>query len=102
MYELPKLERVLTAEDFEPWVGRPFAVETEPEPVSIQLLSVDRRPASRFAIRPPFKLVFRSAADVLLIDGLYRMKCDRCGPHEIFLGPILSPPGQRLYEAVFN
>ena len=102
MYELPKLERILTADDFEPWIGRPFTVEADPEPIAVQLLRVDRHPISRFAIRPSFKLVFRSAADVLLIDGLYRMTCGRSGPHEVFLVPILSPPGQRLYEAVFN
>jgi hypothetical protein len=102
MFELPKLDRVLTPEDFEPWVGRSFTAQTDPEPVAIQLVRVERKLASQFAIRPPFTLVFRTPADVLLIDGLYTVSCDRCGPHEIFLAPILSPPGQRFYEAVFN
>lgn len=102
MFELPKLERILTAEDFEPWVGRPFAVEADPEPVSIDLLSLVRGAAHPLAIRTPFKLTFRSAPDALLIDGLYTMRCDRFGPVEVFMTPLLSPPGQRLYEAIFT
>ena len=102
MHELPQLEGLLSAEDFEPWIGQMFVAETDPEPVSIRLEGVERRPASPFAIRAPFNLVFRSPMDVLLVDGIYKLRCDRFGPHDIFLTPIVSPPGQRLYAAIFN
>jgi hypothetical protein len=102
MFDLPKLDRVLTAEVFEPWIGRPFVVATDPEPVSIQLLRVNRRLGPKFALRTPFSLIFRTPMDIFLVDGIYMIRCESCGPHEIFLSPVLSPPGERLYEAAFN
>lgn len=102
MFDLPKLDRLLIAEDFEPWVGRHFAVDADPEPVSIQLTRIDRRAASRFAVRAPFSLIFSTPMDILLVDGIYKLRCGRFGPHEVFLAPVLSPQRQRLYEAVFN
>jgi hypothetical protein len=102
MFDLPKLDLILTAEDFEPWVGRAVTVAADPEPVAIQLLRVVRKPASPIALRMPFSLIFGSTPDILLVDGTYSMKCGSRGPYEIFMVPIVSPPGQRLYEAVFN
>ncbi len=102
MYDLPSVGRLLTADDFEPWIGKDFVAQATPEPVAIQLLRVNRKLASVFSRRAPFNLVFGSMADVLLIGGTYSLTCGGFGPHELFLTPIVSPPGERLYEAVFN
>ncbi len=92
----------MTAEDFEPWVGRMVTVAAEPEPVAIQLLRVVRKLGSPLMLRAPFSLIFSSPLDVLLVDGIYSMKCGSRGPYDVFIVPVLSLPGQRHYEAVFN
>jgi hypothetical protein len=102
MYDIPKLDQVLTAEHFEPWLGRAVTVVAEPEPVAIQLLRIVRQPGSPLLLRAPFSLIFGSAPDILLVDGIYSMQCGSRGPYEVFIAPVVSPPGQRHYEAVFN
>ena len=102
MYDLPKLDRLLTAEDFAPWVGRMFTLASDPEPVAIQLIRITPRMASSLAHRAAFSLFFRSRPEVLLIDGLYAVRCGRFGPLDMHLTAVMSPPGERLYEAVFS
>lgn len=102
MYELPKLERMLTAEDFDPLVGQMFQAETDPEPVSLLLFKLERKLASSIVQRQPFILFFRTPHNVLLMDGLYRLRCGRKGPFEVFITPILAPPGDRIYQGGFN
>lgn len=102
MYDLPKLDRLLTAEDFAPWAGRMFTFATDPEPLAIQLVRITPLRASSLAHRAAFSLFFRSRPDVLLIDGLYTVRCGRFGPLDMHLTAVMSPPGERLYEAVFS
>lgn len=102
MFELPKLDRLLTAEDFAPWVGAAFNAATMPEPVSIQLVRITPLRVSSLAHRAGFSLFFRSRPDVLLMDGTYSMRCGRFGPLDIHLTAVMSPPGEQLYEAVFS
>jgi hypothetical protein len=102
MYELPKFDRLLTAEDFEPFVGRTFEAETHPAPVSLELFKLERKLASSLVLRQPFILFFRTSWNVILVDGLYKLRCGRFGPHEVFITPILAPPGERLYQGGFN
>ena len=102
MFELPKLERLLTAEDFEGWVGQPVRLDTRPEPVVIELNAVVRRLGSRLAHRVPFSLFFRSSWNVILVDGVYVMSCGRSGPYEVALTPITPEPPLRIYQAVFG
>lgn len=102
MFDLPHFDTLLMAEDFEPCVGRVFQAATDPAPVQIRLISVFRRPTSLFGYRQPFHLVFRSAWNVLLVDGLYLLSCDSFGPHEIYLAALAPTPTERLYQAVFS
>ncbi|MHB8284489.1 MAG: DUF6916 family protein [Caulobacteraceae bacterium] len=102
MFDLPKLEHLLTADDFEPWIGQAFQVAADPAPVQIELISLSRRAAAFMTYRQPFVLVFRSAWSVLLVDGLYTLSRDCLGPHAIFLAALAPTSTQRLYQATFN
>jgi hypothetical protein len=102
VFDLPKLDRLLTADDFAPLVGASFQVAADPAPVQIELVSLTRKPASLLSYRQPFHLVFRSAWAVLLVDGLYELSCGRFGPHQIFLAALAPGPAGRTYQAVFS
>ena len=94
--------RLLTPEDFEPWVGRKVRVATIPEPVEITLASIQRRGVLRgFDVRDPFSLFFESPLEVYLLDGTYDLDCGKGGPHSILLTQLQPHPDRRVYQAVF-
>jgi hypothetical protein len=93
----------LTAEDFEPWVGRKVRVGTIPEPVEITLASIMRRNRPLgIDVRPPFSLLFEAPLEVYLIDGTYEFDCGKGGPHAILITQLQPLADRRQYEAVFN
>ncbi len=102
MFELPKLDRLLTAEDFAPWVGADVHGGRHPEPVYIQLAQITPLRVSSLAYRDGVQPVLPSRPDVLLVDGTYAIRCGRFGPLDIHLTAVISPPGEQIYEAVFN
>ena len=101
MFDLPALGKLLTAEDFDPYVGAMFSVASEPQAASIQLVSVKPLISGALAHRAAFSLFFRSSPQISMVSGAYMMSCGGFGPLHIHLTPVLSPPGERLYEAVF-
>ena len=103
MYQLPKLDQLLSVEDFEPWLGAVFTLDADPDPVSIQLIKIAPRMTTSLSHRKvAFSLIFRSQPDVMLLDGIYAMTSGRFGPVNVHITPVMSPPGERHYEAVFT
>ena len=103
MLPLPRLETLLTVDDFMPHVGSTYRVEAVPQLVDIRLDEVLRRPRGRWMAREPFLLVFSSPWTVLLVAAHYRMRPEGGQPVAVYLIPsqsALSP--RRLYHAVFN
>ncbi|MFC7334701.1 DUF6916 family protein [Rhodocista pekingensis] len=99
--DLSKLP-LLTVEQFEHAVGRTFTLETVPEPVDVRLDSVRRFPKLSVSLREPFTAFFSSAPDVQLLEGLYKATLDGDTTLELYLIPVVAPPGRRCYQAVYN
>lgn len=94
--------RLLTPEDFEPWVGRKVRVNTLPEPVEVTLDRVERRPTLRaLDFREPFSLFFDAPLSIYLMDAIYEFDCGAGGPHEIAISQLSPSSDRRHYEAVF-
>ena len=95
--------RLLTPEDFEPWVGKKVRVNTLPHPVEVVLERIERRPPLiGIDVRQPFSLFFESAADVALMDLTYEFDCGRGGPYEIHITQLLPSQNRRYYQAIFS
>lgn len=99
------LLRPMTLNEFEPLVGRDFAVDTSPREVEITLIEASPLPDCGQLDRPPFILIFRSRPEVMLVDGIYAMRCKDFGPELVGLSSLMAPlrsePGY-YYQAVFN
>ncbi len=93
---------LLSAEDFEPWVGRSVRLATVPHPIEVTLLRIARKPLQPGLEREPFVLYFQSPPDVILIDATYEMDCGKGGPHNICISQKRPYTDRRIYEAVFN
>jgi hypothetical protein len=103
MYPLPKLGPVLTVDDFLPYVGATYRVETVPKPVDIRLDELRRGRGEPWMVREPFALVFSTPWTVMLLEAQYQMQPIGGKPVPVYLIPTQSPPGdRRLYHAVFN
>src|SRR5947207_14159583 len=53
-------------------------------------------------VRQPFSLTFRADGNLLLPQGIYKMRNARLGEMEIFLVPIGADANSSTFEAVFN
>ncbi len=94
---------LMTPEDFEPWIGREVRVSAVPEPVMMTLVRVQRMPHLKSPYREAFTLWFESAADAILLDGVYEFDCGRGGPYLIHIVRRKEQPDGRFsYNAVFN
>lgn len=95
--------RLLTPEDFEPWVGKKVRVNTIPNPVEVTLERIERRPALiGFDVRAPFSLFFDSHFNIVLMDTTYEFDCGKGGPHKIHITQLQPSATQRYYQAVFS
>lgn len=96
--------RLLTPEDFEPWVGRKVRVNTVPNSVEITLERIERRSALKglLDVREPFSLYFESPFNVYLMDATYEFDCGKGGPHNIFITQLQPFEATRTYQAVFS
>jgi len=55
--------------------------------------------------RHPFLLIFRTPPEVLLLTGIYAMKCGEWGPDLIYIEETMSPDPKddgHFYQATFN
>jgi hypothetical protein len=95
----------MTLDEFVPLVGRTLHVDTQPAAVELVLVEASPLPHAGRRDRPPFILVFRSAPEVLLVDGTYAMRGQGFGPDAIGIGSLQPPIGAEpgyYYQAVFN
>lgn len=99
--DLSKLP-LLLPEQFERAVGKSLRLDTVPEPVSVRLDSVRRFPRASFVIREPFTVFLSSDPDVQLLEGTYTARLDDDTKLELHVIPIVSPPGRRCYQVIFN
>jgi len=103
MYSLPDLGPLLTAADFEPYLGKIFLVDAQPKPLEIRLERIAVLPGDAAMMRQPFTLIFTSPWSELLIAANYRMQPSGGGPFEFVLTPTQTAPGERrYYHAAFN
>lgn len=95
--------RLVTPEDFQPWVGRKVRVNTLPKPVEVLLERIEVTPRLPGALdfRQPFSLFFESSLDVVLLSATYEFDCGTGGPHQIFISALLPKPNARVYQAAF-
>lgn len=95
--------RLLTPDDFEPWVGRQVRINTLPQPVEVLLARVERMPRLiGFDFRERFSLMFEAPFNVMLMDATYEFDCGRGGPYQIHINQVLPTPKARRYQAVFT
>jgi len=100
---LPDIGTLLTAADFEPYVGEILLVDAQPKPVEIRLEKIEHGRYDTGLTRHPFVLIFSTPWHVLLVPEVYRMQPADGRPMEMFLVPTQTAPGpQRYYHAVFN
>ena len=95
----------MTLDEFTPMVGQTLLADCNPEPVEIALTSASPLPNHAQIERPPFILVFRTPPEIVLVAGIYAMKCGEWGPDLIYMEemapPDLTDKGH-FYQAVFN
>ncbi|WP_314372370.1 DUF6916 family protein [Sphingomonas paucimobilis] len=96
--------RLMTPEDFLPWVGKTVKVNTLPEAVEVRLDRVETTPRlpGGLDFRQPFSLFFEAPMNVVLLDLAYEFDCGRGGPHSIFISQRPPLRDRRVYQAVFN
>jgi hypothetical protein len=95
--------RLMTPEDFEPWVGKKVRVNTAPHPVEILLARVQRlKPIIGADFREPFELLFEAPWNVVLLDDSYECDCGHGGPYLIHMTQILPKQQTRRYQALFT
>ncbi len=97
------MTRLVTPDDFLPWVGRKVRLNTHPRPVEIALAAVRRmRPIIGADFREPFELIFEAPWNVLLLDDSYDCDCGRGGPYRIHITQIKPREQTRRYQAIFT
>ncbi|MDQ4124128.1 MAG: hypothetical protein M3134_00815 [Actinomycetota bacterium] len=91
---------------FEPLVGETFVADVEGlGPVDLTLAEAAPspwQPGPETGLPHAFHLVFRSSADYLLDQRMYRMKHGELGDLEIFMTPIARTAEGTDYQAVFS
>lgn len=100
----PELGAV-TAEDFQPHVGKTFSVaasaETEPA-TTLTLVSAQQRGSAPEGFRAPFSLLFEGPAAVPLEQQTVWIEHPDFGGLSLFIVPIGQQGEKREYQAVFN
>jgi len=94
--------RLMTPEDFEPWVGKMVRIATAPQPIEVKLARLQRSKWNAQDFRAPFTLLFEAPDYVYLLDMAYEFDCGHGGPYSIFITQLQPQPGKRFYQAVFN
>jgi hypothetical protein len=97
--------RPMTMDEFLPLVGQVLLADCNPKPAELKL--VEARPLldRGLATRPPFQLIFQSAPEILLVAGIYAMRCGEWGPELIYVEQMASlgfTEAGHFYQAVFN
>jgi hypothetical protein len=99
------LPRPIALDEFMPMVGQTLLADCSPAPVEIKLVSAKPLPNLSGVERHPFLLIFRTPPEVLLITGIYAMKCGEWGPDLVYIERTMSPDPKddgHFYQATFN
>ncbi len=90
----------MTAETFQPLVGRTFQVRGGRHAFALASVDVgDEQPGWE---RRPFTLIFRGQPDDVLPEGMYALEAESGEGFELYLMPVHTPaPGRQDYQAVF-
>ena len=95
----------MTLDEFTPMVGQTLLADCNPKPVEIALTSAIPLPNHAQIERPPFILVFRTPPEIVLVAGIYAMKCGEWGPDLVYIEQTMSPDPKddgHFYQATFN
>jgi hypothetical protein len=91
----------LTHEEFSKHLNTRFGIRvSEAQAIEVELTEV-----SELLISPRqerFSLIFRSANDILVAQGLHGFEHDQMGAFDLFIVPIDRDERGTYYEAVFN
>jgi hypothetical protein len=105
MWNADLVPRPMFLHEFAPMVGQFLLADCDPNPVELKLTEARPLPNRAQIERPPFLLMFRTAPQIVLVAGLYAMKCGEWGPDLIYIEQTFSPDPKddgNFYQAVFN
>ncbi len=103
-----------TADDFEPYIGETFQVETNEGMIALILdnIKIAKNPSLRdthleidgvvYPPRHPFTLTFIGPRDQILQSLTYRVHNDNTGVLDLFLSAFKQDHDGILYESSFN
>jgi hypothetical protein len=91
----------LTHEEFSRHLNTKFGIRlSEAQAFEAELTEVSEHMISPRQER--FSIVFRTANEVLLGQGMHRFEHDQMGPFDLFIVPIQRDETGTYYESVFN
>ena len=94
--------RLMTADDFRPWLGRQVKVETAPYPIEMTLVEIEDLKIAPGMEREPYILYFETDWHIEVQDASYLFDCGRGGPYMIHISQMSWPGPRRRYQAVFG
>ena len=105
MWDPDLLPRPMTLDEFTPMIGQTLLCDCNPKPVEIKLTAARPLPHRRPAQRHPFILIFRTPPEIVLVAGIYAMRCGEWGPDLVYIEEMAAPDlidKGHFYQAVFN
>jgi hypothetical protein len=87
--------------DFEPHVGRAFAIEANGQRLDLKLAEVEHLGAAHRE-GGAFSLTFLSAPGPFLPQGIYPMQHPALGTLELFIVPLGPKDGGNSYQVIFT
>ncbi len=78
----------LRAEDFAPFVRKPFQPISVPVPLLLVSLKRAAQPSLTAVQRYPFSLILRGPPGTVVPEGLYRFLADGLQTFELYLAPV--------------
>jgi hypothetical protein len=94
---------VLTAETFEPHVGKAFRPLGQTTALTLVSVKKEHLPGWDGAARPPFSLLLRGPRDAVLPEGIYVFAIEGGPEIEFYAMPVHTSIGTHQdYQAVFT
>ena len=91
----------LTHEEFSKHLNTRFGIRiSEGQVIEVELTEVSEHLISTRQDR--FALIFRSANDIVVAQGLHRFEHDQMGSFDLFIVPVERDESGTYHEAVFN
>jgi hypothetical protein len=98
-----EVDKVLTAEDFAPHLGKTFHPQGQPHVLTFVKLDSRDWPGWPADIRKPFSLILRSAPGAILAEGFYRFTVEDGPCFDLHIMPIHTPTREHQdYQVAFN